>query len=363
MAKEKKTPDFSNFLEFRDSKQSTLPKILGFISQDSFEFEQVVEYYRESMKGMGEPFEGIVFTGESGEVDSFFSHVFTPDMFFPTKLLIIKAGTQFFKPFFSGTSKKPNDLYKNFVHQLPQFSDKVYIIFHYDHWEMPAGVKKLFDNNITIIHSKNFYSNQTRQNLERLLRIEDLQLSTPAMDEFLQRIPPNMGSYMKSIQKLRVYLNKKKFEVEDIQNVLLSRTTTNYQEISNLFFQNRRAEFFKEIGKITDLRAELGIILVKILERLNELRIYRIFHRKTHGKLPEDQLFETLGMTHYSSGRKFHILKELSNESRYLKDRSIEKLYDHLIDLNMKHKFNADNEGLKIYARQKFLNMFAVLEH
>jgi DNA polymerase III subunit delta len=363
MAKEKKNIEFSNFIEFRDSKPEVLPKILCFISQDSFEFEQVVDYYREQMKLMGEAFEGIVFTGESGEVDSFFSHVFTPDMFFPTKLLIIKSGIQFFKPFFSAASKKPNDLFQNFTHQLPQFSDKVYIVFHYDNWEMPAGVKKLFNNELTVIHSKNFYSNQTRQNLERLLRQDELTMSTDAMDEFIYRVPANMGSYMKSIQKLRVYLNKKKFDLEDVQNILFSRTTINYNDIANLFFQNRRAEFFKEITKITDMRAELGIILIKLLDRLNELRIYRIFNKKFHGQIPEDELFQVLGMQAYSSGRKYHIKKELVSESRYLKDKTIEVLYNYLIDLNLKHKFNSDNDGLKLVVKQKFLNMFASLEH
>lgn len=362
MTKEKKTAEFSNFLEFRDSKQESLPKILGFISQDSYEFEQVLEYYRESMKKLGEPFEGIVFTGEPGEIDAFFSHVFTPDMFFPTKLLIIKSGVQFFKPFLTGTGKKTNDLFNNFVHQLPQFSDKVYIVFHYDNWEMPAGIKKLFMNQLVVINSKNFYASQTRQNLERLLRQEDLQLTTDAMDEFLQRIPANMGSYMKSLQKLRIYLNKKKFDINDIRNVLLNRNTTNYLEISHYFYQNRRVEFFREIDKISDLRAELGIVLLKLLERLNELRTYRLFQKKFHGQIPDEELFTILGMQSYSSGRKYHIRKELSAESKYLKDKSIELLYTALVDLNKKHKFNSDSVKLRIYVRQRFLNMFSYLE-
>jgi DNA polymerase-3 subunit delta len=362
MAKEKKIIEFANFLEFTDSNPKELPLVLCFVSQDSFEFEALLEFYRSKMVGTGEVFESIVFTGESGEVDSFFNHAFTPDMFYPRKLLIVKSGLQFFKPFFSSNSRKNNELFTNFVHHLPQLSDKVHIVVHYDHWEIPAGVKKLFNNELTLIISKNFYPSETRKQLEILLRKLELHLSVDAMDEFLHRIPPNMGSYMKSLTKLNSYLNKKKFEVEDIRNVLFGRTGTNYQLISSLFFQNRRAEFFKEISKITDIKAELGIILVKLLDRLNELRTYRLFQKKFKGAIPEDELFAVLGMQSYSSGRKYHIKKELVVEARYLKDRSEELLYDSLVQLNLKHKTNSDDSVLSLFIKQKFIIMFSYLE-
>lgn len=363
MANEKKISDYNNCLEFMESNSKELPKITCFVSTDSYEFETVLDFYRENLAKAGEPFETIVFTGEGGETEEFFSHAFTPDMFYPKKILIVKSGVQFFKPFFSTTTKKPNDLHHNFVHLMPQLSDKVYIVIHYDHWEIMAGVKKLFNNQMTLIVSRNFYPGDTKKNLDMLLRKLDLHLTDDAYDEFIHRIPPNMGSYIKSLQKLKTYLNKKKFEFEDIQNVLLSRTDTNYLAIGSLFFQNRRAEFFRELDKVQDIRAEMGLILSKLLDRLNEIRVYRTLHKRFKADLPDDLLFETLGMQAYKSGRKFHIRKELNMESRYLNDRTEELMYKALVDLNLRHKTRSgDADELTLFLKNKFMQMFTYLE-
>ncbi|WCL49531.1 DNA polymerase III subunit delta [Leptospira sp. GIMC2001] len=357
---EKKIQEFANCLEFIDSNPKELPQIFCFVSQDSFEFEEILQYYRERLSKSGEPFETIVFTGENGEIDPFFSHAFTPDMFFPTKLLIIKSGVNFFKPFFNA-AKKANELHNQFLHHLPQLSEKVYILIHYENWDMPSFLKKFFPIGYALVHSKNFYSNETRKHLEQLIRKMDLSLSSDAIDEFLHRIPPNMGSYLKSLQKLKLYLHKKKFEIEDVQDVLLGRTSINYQVLVTLFFQNRKVEFYKEFSKLSDIRSELGILLSKLLDRLNEIRIFRIFQFKYKGAIPEDELFMTLGMDSYSSGRKYHIKKELISDAKMLKDKSIELLYESLIDLNIRHKSRTDAD-LTMYLQQKWMRMFNLFE-
>ncbi len=362
MAEAKKNQEYSNCLSFLDAKLSPPPQVLTFISQDSFEFDILLDYYKDALSKMQESFEVIVFTGEGGEIDSLFSHCFTPDMFYPTKLIVIKSGSAFFKPFISAQTKKPNDLYQNFTHHLPQLSEKVFILIHYDSWEIPANIKKLFGTLSLFVISKNFYPNETRKNLEILLKKMEISLSTDAMDEFLHRIPPNMGSYMKSLTKLKSLLGKKKFELEDIENILMGRSSLNYANLVTFFFQNRRAEFFKEMRKISDLRSELGILLSKLLDRLNELRIYRTIHKKNKSDLDESLLYEMLSVSHFSEGRKFHILKELKLESKYFKDKTMEDMYDILVNLNFRHKTNSDNDSLKILIEQNFLKLFRLLE-
>jgi|JI8StandDraft_1071087.scaffolds.fasta_scaffold14529_5 DNA polymerase-3 subunit delta len=363
MVDSKKNQEYSNCLSFLEAKLSSPPQVLTFIAQDSFEFDILLDYYKEFLSKLQESFEVIVFTGEGGEMDLFFSHCFTPDMFYPTKLIVIKSGSAFFKPFISAQTKKPNDLYQNFTHHLPQLSEKVYILIHYDSWEIPASIKKIFGTLSSFVISKNFYPNETRKNLEVLMKKMEINLSTDAIDEFLHRIPPNMGSYMKSLTKLKSLLGKKKFEIEDIENILMGRSSLNYSNLVSYFFQNRKAEFFKEMRKFSDLRAELGILLSKLLDRLNELRIYRTIHRKNKSDLDESLLYEMLGVSHFSEGRKFHILKELKLESKYFKDKTMEDMYEILVNLNFRHKTNADTELLKIVIEQKFLKLFRLLEN
>lgn len=362
--KEKKTFEFSNFLEFREAFSSRpLPQITGYVSIDSYEFEEITEFYREWLRKEYLQFETIVFTGETGDLQTFFSQVFNPDMFYPTKLLIIRSGLSFFKPFIGTGSKKTNDLFKQFTDQFSFISDKTYILFHYDHWDIPQNLRKLFQNQLAVVLSKSFFANQTKQALEKILKYEDLSMSPEAMDEFLFRTPPYFGHYLKNIRKLRMFTNRKKFELSDIEQILITESKTNYQELANYFFQFRKQDFFREFSKITDINAELGTILAKILERLNELRIFKIYHRKFHGIIPQEELFLALGMGSYSQGRKYHIFQELSNQSKYLTDFAIMEIYNGLIDLNFKHKFSSHPESLKIYSKQKFLNLFSVLEN
>lgn len=362
MVNEKKIQDYPNCLSFLEAKRDSAPQVLLFAAQDSFEFDVLLDYYKEQLSKNQETFEIIVFTGEGGEMDSFFSHCFTPDMFYPTKLIVIKSGTTFFKAFLGNQNKKPNDLYQNFLHHLPQLSDKVYVLVHYDTWDLPATIKKLFGNLANSIVSKNFYPNETRKNLEILSKKYDIHLSPEAMDEFLHRIPPNMGSYMKSLTKLKTFLGKKKFEVEDIENVLLGRSALNYSSLVTLYFQNRRAEFFKELKKLSDLRVELGILISKLLERLNELRTFRVIHKKNKSDMDESLLYELLGIEHFSEGRKFHVLKELRTEAKYFNDKTMEEIYEILLNLNLRHKTSSDLDVLHLLVQNSFLKMFKLLQ-
>jgi DNA polymerase-3 subunit delta len=362
-ATDKKGKEFGNSMEFMDSytDPKNLPRILCFVSQDTFEFELILDFYRDKLIELGESGEKLVFTGESGDLEQFFSHAFTPDMFFPNKVLIIKSGVSFFKPLISGSAKKPNDLYRNFLHQIPQLSDSVRIIIHYETWEIPTSIKKLFAPDLVTITSKNFYPNETKKNLENLLRKYDLELSESAQDEFLHRMNPSMGSYAKNLLKLKSYLNKKKFELEDIQDVLLGKTGVNYQVLVSFLFQNRRAEFFKEYSKITDLRAELGILMNRILARLNEIRIFRSFQKRFKGNLPEDKLFESLGMQSYSEKRRYHVIRELGSESKYFKDKTLETFYQALVDMNLRHKTQSDL-SLDFYIQKKLYSLFTLFD-
>lgn len=362
MADDKKIQEFPNCLSFLEAKKNSAPQVLLFAAQDSFEFDVLLDYYKEQLSKNQETFEIIVYTGEGGEMDSFFSHCFTPDMFYPTKLIVIKSGTTFFKAFLGNQNKKPNDLYANFQHHLPQLSDKVYILVHYDSWDLPANIKKLFGGIANAIISKNFYPNETRKNLELLSKKYDIQLSPEAMDEFLHRIPPNMGSYMKSLNKLKTFLGKKKFELEDVENVLLGRSALNYNSLVTLFFQNRKAEFFKELKKLSDIRVEFGILISKLLERLNELRTFRVIHKKNKSDMDESLLYELLGVEHFSEGRKFHVLKELRAEAKYFNDKSMEEIYDILLNLNLRHKTNSNTESLQLVIQNSFLKMFKLLQ-
>jgi len=362
MGKDKNSHDFKNFLDFRErfQNQAELPRIVGFVSNDSYEFELLAEFYRDYLRHKEEPFEGIVFTAEGNEVELFFSCLFTLDMFVPTKLVIVRSATAFFKPFLVGNTA--NELYQNFLHHLPQKPDSIYLLFHYDHWEISSRLKNMFGSEISLIVSRNFYPNETKANLEKILQKEEISMTPEAIDEFLHRTPSNLGSYIRNVRKLRAYTGKKNIDLSDIEDVLFPRNHPKYIEIASIFFQLRRYEFFREIDKISNLRDELGILLSKLLERLNELRIFRIYQKKFPGAIPEEELFRALKIESYTSGRKYHIRKELATESRYLKDKSIEILYDTLIQLNVKHKFCSDEKQLRLFAKRQFLNLFSIME-
>ncbi|MCB1159174.1 MAG: DNA polymerase III subunit delta, partial [Leptospiraceae bacterium] len=239
MAQKIEISQYKNYLEFREKAKTDLPNLMIYCSLDSYEFDILADHYREILKSKEEAFEVAIFVSEPGDLEKLFSEVFNLSMFSSLKLIIIKSGSDFFKPLLLAKGKA---LYDNFKRSIPELSEKVYLLIHYDDKDIPSKLLSMFQHKLGLLKNRNFYPNEKKAALESILKFEKITLDPAASDEFIHRIPPNTGSYLKNIQKLKLLLNKKEYTLEDIEEALFGNVDFNPFHITDLFFSGDKRE-------------------------------------------------------------------------------------------------------------------------
>ncbi|MCX8000851.1 MAG: DNA polymerase III subunit delta, partial [Leptospiraceae bacterium] len=211
--RKKEVQEFKTVLEvLRLNTLEKLPRIFIYVSQESFEFDLIVDHYKQLYNKLTEPYEIVVYVAEEGEQESLFSELFNMSMFSSWKLIIIKFGNNFFKPILS---KGYEEYVKNFKRSLPHLDEKISLLIHYDKKEIPFGLSALFLDKFALLKSKVLYPNERLKELESILKTEKITFDVDASDEFIHRIPPYSGAYIKNVQKLKFLIPKKHYTKED----------------------------------------------------------------------------------------------------------------------------------------------------
>ncbi|XDD50258.1 DNA polymerase III subunit delta [Leptospira sp. WS92.C1] len=352
-----KTKEYKNSIEFLSDFGKDLPQIVFVASKESYEFEILAEKYKEAIKKSGEAFEIVIFVSEPGDFERFQSEAFNLDMFSARKLFIIKSGLEFFKPISGGKGKNNESLQK----QFSNFPDSIQLLVHYNHWEVPAKVLQIFGGKVNLVKTKNFYPNETRGGLLQACKEIGVQLEEDAMDQFLHKIPPSMGAYLQSLSKLKLYLGKKTFTKQDIEDVLLFSGELNSSGLVDFFMESDRIRFFKELSKFQKGKDSLLLFLTILKERIDQLRKYKIISRKYEASLSDDEIYEYLDIQSYSPARKNFVRNRLKKEASFFSDKIVSELYDFLIEINIRIKTGSEKEESEFYFSRRMENFFLQL--
>ncbi|TGK16215.1 DNA polymerase III subunit delta [Leptospira kmetyi] len=352
-----KTKEYKNSIEFLSDFAKELPQIVFVAAKESYEFEILAEKYKEAIRKTGEPFEIVIFVSEPGDFERFQSEAFNLDMFSNRKLFIIKSGLEFFKPISSGKGKNNESLQK----QFSNFPDSIQLLVHYNHWEVPNKVLSIFGGKANLIKTKNFYPNETRGGLLQACKEIGVQLDEDAMDEFLHKIPPSMGAYLQSLSKLKLYLVKKSFSKQDVEDILLFSGEFNSSGLVDFFMESDRIRFFKEFRKFQSGRDSLLLFFTILKERIDQLRKYKIISRKYEATLSDEELYEYLDIQSYSPARKNFVRNRLRKESTFFSDKIIGELYDFIIEMNIRIKTGSEKEESEFYFNRRMEDFFLQL--
>ncbi|MEM7182228.1 MAG: DNA polymerase III subunit delta [Spirochaetota bacterium] len=358
--KQKPAKVFQNYMEFEDNSKQSLQNTLFYCSHDSFEFELIVNVYRNALTHRGEPLEVIVFVAEPGDLERLFAELTNLSMFSSLKLIIIKAGQEFFKPILAAKNKT---LYASYKRNFQEISDKTFLLVHYDAKDVPDRLFSVFGYQLGYLKNRNYYPNERRKALDSVLRHEKVSMQPAAMDEFLYKVSPNMGSYMKSIQKLKLLLGKKQFSLEDVEEALFNRSDFNPFHMADLLFQNDRREFFKEFSKLNfseDNKHSFLSLLTALLNRTDEVRKAKLLFHRLKGD--DGKTFQLLGMSSYSDKRKAFVRNKLTRETKLFQDQTLDDLYALLTELNIRFKTGIMASQAKMLFTEKMLGIFHALE-
>ncbi|RHX87760.1 DNA polymerase III subunit delta [Leptospira stimsonii] len=352
-----KTKEYKNTIEFLSDIGKELPSIVFVAAKESYEFEILAEKYKEAIRKSGESIEIVIFVSEPGDFERFQSEAFNLDMFSNRKLFIIKSGLEFFKPVSGGKGKNNESLQK----QFSNFPDSIQLLVHYNHWEVPSKVLQLFGGKANLIKTKNFYPNETKGGLLQACKEIGVQLEEDAMDEFLHKIPPSMGAYLQSLSKLKLYLSKKVFNKQDIEDVLLFNSELNSSGLVDFFMESDRIRFFKEFRKFQKGKDSLLLFFTILKERIDQLRKYKIISRKYETTLSDEEVYEYLDIQSYSPARKNFVRNRLKKEATFFSDKIIGDLYDFIIDMNIRIKTGSEKEESEFYFNRKMEDFFIQL--
>ncbi|EJO76460.1 putative DNA polymerase III, delta subunit [Leptospira interrogans serovar Hebdomadis str. R499] len=352
-----KTKEYKNSIEFLNDWNQKLPQIVFVAAKESYEFEILAEKYKDSIRKTGESHEIVIFVSEPGDFERFQSEAFNLDIFSNRKLFIIKSGLEFFKPISTGKGKNNESLQK----QFSNFPDSIQLLIHYNHWEVPNKVLQIFGGKANLIKTKNFYPNETRGGLLQACKEIGVQLDEDAIDEFLHKIPPSMGAYLQSLSKLKLYLSKKIFTKQDIEDVLLFSGEFNSSGLVDFFMESDRIRFFKELKKFQSGKDSLLLFFSILKEKIDQLRKYKIISKKYETSLSDEELHEFLGTQSYSPARKNFVRNRLKKEATFFSDKTIGELYDFLIDMNIRIKTNSEKEESLFYFKRRMEDFFLQL--
>ncbi|MCE9499589.1 MAG: DNA polymerase III subunit delta [Leptospira sp.] len=353
----KEIKEFRSSLEVTSKPGSVLSPVFICCSENSFEFDQIIDFYKKRLSEQGEPFEVVVFVSEPGDAEKLFSEIFNLSMFSSKKLIIIKSGSDFFKPLLTSAKK---EYFDNFKRSISGFQDNTFILIHYDAKDAPQKLYSMFNNKFSLLKSKNFYPDETRRKLEEILESEKISFDPAAIDEFIHKTPPNTGAYSRNIKKLQSYLGKKHYVIDDIKEILFNTNEYNPFNLADLVFKNNKHEFLKEFSKFRPESDSLLSLLTILLNRLDEIRKAKIIFKRL-GDNDDSKFFEILGFTSYSEARKKFTKSRLKKETRWFNDKSIEFFYDFLIEMNIRIKSGSIREGLDFVFIRNIEKLFLLL--
>lgn len=361
LSKKREIIEFKTVLEvLRIHNLEKLPRIFIYAAQESFEFDLITDHYKQLYNKLNEPYETVVYVAEEGEQESLFSELFNMSMFSSWKLIIIKSGNNFFKPIFT---KDYEEYFKNFRRSLPHLDEKISLLIHYDKKDIPNALSFLFNEKFALLKSRILYPNERLKELENILKSEKITFETDASDEFIYRVPPNSGAYIKNVQKLKALIPKKHYKKEDIQEGLFASSEFNPFHLVDCVFQNNRLEFYKEFSKIKEYEDSIGYILAfltNFLHRLDEVRKAKILFQLYKTQEENEDFFRHLKMEGYSSGRKYYVKERLKREIHIFNDEVLNYCYEMVIDLNLKIKTGKLKEE-KFYFLSKFNTLFEMI--
>ncbi len=363
MDTKKSSTEFPSLFQLFKLTEKNLPKIFVYVGEDSYEFEIAVDFFKEKLYVQGQNLDIIVIVAEGGEQTKLFAELFTPDMFFPRKLIILKNGNAFFKPLLEPKANSElSDYVAGFKKNITSLSDNINLLIHYDGKDLPASFATLFQNQFSFYKPKTIYQNEILKVLKEVLEQESVQLEEDARDEFIHRIPANVGSYLKNIRKLKQYLNKNKFSLSDINSTLFTQTEMNSTTLVECLIQSKKTEFYKEFTKYSDDNGEILTFLTRLLYKLDEIRKIRIIRSKHNGEIPIPIMDDILKTASYSEARKGFMRRQLTNESKSFTDKSLNQFYEILIEMNIKYKSGLRDEEGRIYFIQRTLEMFKIIQ-
>ncbi|GBF51324.1 putative DNA polymerase III, delta subunit [Leptospira ryugenii] len=359
----KKNPkEFPSLFELLKLTAIDLPPVFVYVGEDSFEYEIAVDHYKEKLESLGNQLDIIVIVAEGGEYEQFFADLFTPDMFYPDKLIILKNGSLFFKPLLETKSNSEfKDYIVGFQKNISQLGDNVHLLIHYDQKDLPSSFQTLFKGEYVYYKPKPIYPQDAPKVIREVLDQEKVQMEEEAFHEFLHRIPANLGAYLKNIRKLKAIFKKTKFTLADIHSALFTQKEMNATALVESLLQGKKADYFKEFTKFNDDNSEILQFLTRCLYKLDEIRKIRIIKSKHNGEVPIPIMDEILKTGSFSEARKGFMRKQLLAEAKHFTDKSINQLYDLLIEMNMKFKSGLRDEEGRVYFIQKSLAMFQLI--
>ncbi|MDF3821581.1 DNA polymerase III subunit delta [Leptospira sp. 96542] len=355
--------EFPSLFPLFKTTENNIPQFFAYAGEDSFEFELIIEHYKETLSKIGSNFEIIVIVSESGEQSKLFAELFTPDMFYPRKLIILKQASSFFKPILDPkASSEWKDFAVGFKKNITSVSDQIHLILHYDGKDIPQTLVNLFNGTLNHYKTKPLYQSDYAKTLKEVCEQEKVNLDQDAFDEFIHRIPANLGAYLKNIKKLKQYLHKSKFSLADINSILFNQNELNVGFLVDSLVQKRKIEFFKEFTKFSDQNSEILTFLTRLSYKLDEIRKIKVIRQKHNGEIPIPVMDEILKTASFSDGRKNFMRRQLISESANFSDKTLNEFYEILIDMNIKFKSGLRDEEGRNYFLQKILHCYSLLQ-
>lgn len=363
MDTKKSAIEISSLFQLFKLPEKSLPQVFTYVGEDSYEFEIAVDFFKEKLDKQGQSLDIIVIVAEGGEQTKLFAELFTPDMFFPRKLIILKNGVSFFKSLLEVKANSDlSDYVAGFKKNITSISENINLLIHYDGKDLPASFSNLFQHNFSYYKPKTLYQNDIPKALKEVLDQENIHLDDDARDEFIHRIPANVGSYLKSVRKLKQYLNKNKFSLADINSILFTQTEMSVTTLVEALVQSKKTEFYKEFTKFTDENSEILAFLTRLLYKLDEIRKIKVIRAKHNGEIPIPIMDELLKTGSFSEARKGFMRRQLTNDAKNFTEKSLNQFYDILIEMNIKYKSGLRNEEGRVYFIQKTLEMFKLIQ-
>lgn len=362
-AKKKEQIEFKNSPEILSRNLSELPNILLYVSEDSLEFDILVSHYKNLFKKNGEQFETITYVPDDEDVGKLFMELFNYSMFSSWKLILIREGNDFFKTF---TKEGKKEIYANFKNNIGNLSEKIYLVVHINSKELSAKISSLFNNKFGILKNRNFYNDERKKALEDICRAEKIILDPEAVEEFIHRVPPNTGSYFRSITKLKNLIHKKHFTADEVVEILFPASEFNPFHLTDIIFSGNRQEFYKEFEKLSrdgeNQTRNILSLLNSLLGRIDEVRKARLLFRRFPDS--DSEIWKHLGMGNYSDGRKRHIKIRLKKEVSLFSTKALDFFYDFLIQMSIREKSSSmktqDSSG--IYFQTNIEKLFQILK-
>ncbi|MEI7013348.1 DNA polymerase III subunit delta [Leptospira licerasiae] len=354
VADTKVSNSYENLIDFLHKTKpnlESLPQVLFVVSQDSYEFGVVSDLYKTAYKKNADPYEIVVFVAEPGDLENFQNEAGNLDMFAAQKLFIIKSGVTFFKPWLGKTKSKTSP--KSF--SVPE---TVKILIHYDHWDLPKELLSIFGDNVSHFKSSKIFPDKRKEAFLKASKEVEVKLDNEAEEEFLLKVNPSAGAYLKNLEKLKLYLGKKSFNLADLKEVLFQSSEFSSSEIVDYFFEKDYGRFSREFSKFKIGKDSLLIFLSLVKDHLDKLRIYKIILRMYDKVLSEKEQSDLLGIGAYSPARKNHTFKRLRKESSVFNDLEIKELYEFLLEMNQKIKTGSEKEETVYYFFRKMEDFF-----